>query len=109
MSDDRIGALRHRLILEQAVRGDDGGGGVTESWVEVATLWGAIHPLTGGERNKADRIAGDLTHEIIIRYRNDIIPAMRFRMGSRVFHILARFDPEEQRRRLKCFCEERDL
>jgi NAD(P)-dependent dehydrogenase (short-subunit alcohol dehydrogenase family) len=38
-----------------------------------------------------------------------VTPAMRFRLGPRVFHILAAIDEDERRRWLRCRCEERDL
>ena len=47
--------LRHRLTLEQLERVSDDGGGFTESWVEVATLWCDLRPLAGSETVEADR------------------------------------------------------
>ena len=38
----RIGDLRHRLVLEQSVRQDDGAGGADETWVVVEELWAAL-------------------------------------------------------------------
>ena len=104
-----IGALRHRLALERAVRTPDGGGGVTESWVLEADVWGSIRPLSGEERLEADRVSGRVSHEIRIRYRANVVPAMRLRQGTRVFHIVAVLDDDERRRWLTCRCEGRDL
>jgi SPP1 family predicted phage head-tail adaptor len=105
----RIGALRHRLTLESAARTPDGGGGASESWIAVADIWAAIIPRSGSERTSAEAIRGDITHEVWIRYRSDVVPAMRFRQDARVFHIAAVMDAGGRRRRLKCLCEERDL
>ncbi len=104
-----IGALRHRLVLEAPERVDDGGGGVTLTWVQVATLWGAIKPLSGLEVFAGDRLTGRLTHEIRIRYRSGVTADMRFRQDTRVFQIVASVDIEERHRWLRCLCEERDL
>jgi SPP1 family predicted phage head-tail adaptor len=46
---------------------------------------------------------------VVLRYRQGVVPAMRFRKATRIFHILAVIDVEERRRWLKCLCEERDL
>ena len=104
-----IGELRTRLTLEAANRTDDGGGGADVVWETVAEVWAAVRPIGGGERFKLDRVAGRLSHEIIIRYRSDVKPEMRFRAGTRVFDIRAAFDPDEHRQWLRCLAEERDL
>jgi len=101
--------LRHRLTLEELSRVADDGGGFTESWVTVATLSADLQPISGGEMVEADRLAGTITHEIVLRYRAGVMPAMRFRQGTRIFRILAVIDVEERRRWLKCWCEEREL
>jgi SPP1 family predicted phage head-tail adaptor len=101
--------LRHRLTLEELERTEDDGGGFAEDWVERAELWADLRPLAGSETVEADRLAGSVTHEVSLRYRAGVVPAMRFRLGARVFHIVAVIDVEERRRWLKCLCEEREL
>lgn len=105
----RIGALRHRLVLERAERAGDGGGGANVTWVEEATVWAAIRPLSGGEAFEAGRRSGRHTHEITMRYRAGVDVSMRLRKGTRVFRILALEDVGERGRWLKALCEERDL
>lgn len=109
MSHPMIGTLRHRLTLEVASLTSDGGGGAAESWVTTDTLWAAIAPMKGSEDVLAERIAGQISHVIHVRYRSDITPAMRFRLGDRVFEIGAVIDVGERRRFLECHCRERDL
>lgn len=109
MTGPGIGSLRHRLLLERSERTGDEGGGASEVWVEEAALWAALRPLTGEERVTADRIAGRVSHEITLRYRQGVTPAMRFRAGARVFHIGAVIDVDERHAWLKCLCIEDDL
>ncbi len=110
MSDTiRIGDLRHRLLLEEPLRAPDGAGGAIESHALVAELWGHVRPVSGAERLTADRIAGRITHEIWLRHRVGVAPAMRLRLGARVFDIRAVLDIEERRRWLKCLVEEQEL
>lgn len=109
MSGEGIGALRHRLVIEAVQTTPDGGGGFSESWVEIATVWASIAAKSGGEALQADRVTGTLRHDISIRYRDDVQPAMRFRKGQRVFHILGCENVGERQVMLKCLCEERDL
>ena len=109
MSELTPSALRQRLTLEELERTSDEGGGFTEQWVTVATVFASLRPTGGGERVESGRLAGTVTHEVVLRYRDAVVPAMRFRQGSRIFHILAVIDVEERKRWLKCLCEERDL
>lgn len=60
-------------------------------------------------RARIDRVEGRVTHEIVVRYRGDVVPEMRLRAGTRIFDIRAVFDPDARRRWLKCLAEERDL
>jgi SPP1 family predicted phage head-tail adaptor len=103
-----IGALRDRLTLQSATRVPDGGGGATVSWQAVADLWAAVRPISGDERLRHDAVTGRVTHEVWIRHRGDVVPAMRFTAGSRILEIVAVLDPG-RRNRLKCLCEERHL
>jgi SPP1 family predicted phage head-tail adaptor len=101
--------LRHRLTLEQLQREEDEGGGFTETWVEVAELWADLRPVGGSEAVEADRVAGRVTHEVSLRHRPGVQPAMRFRKDARLFHIVTVISVDERNRWLKCQCEEREL
>lgn len=109
MSSVRIGDLRQRITIETVTLTGDGGGGVDETWVEVAEVWAAVAPLSGAERVEADAISGRLTHEVWMRFRDDVAPDMRFRIDSRIFDIRVVMNTEERQRFLRCFAEERDL
>ncbi len=75
----------------------------------MAALWADLRPSGGSETVEADRLAGRVTHEVSLRYRAGVQPAMRFRGGARLFHILSVIDVDERRRWLRCLCEEREL
>lgn len=104
-----IGELRHRLTLERPERAADGGGGADVSWTEVAEIYGAVEEMTGGEIVIADHISGKRQVIVSIRHRDDVAPAMRFRLGGRLLPIRAVIDPDGKRKHLRCLCEERDL
>ena len=101
-----IADFRHRVTLEERVSVADGGGGATESWNEVATLWAAINQKSGQEREGADRSSPLTRTEITIRYRDGVSTDMRFRQGSKTFNIRAVLDVDGRQRWLKCTCEE---
>ncbi len=105
----RIGELRHRLSIQVESATSDGGGGMSDPWadpVTVATVWGKIEPLTGGERLHALQIEGRLSHRIVIRHRSGITAAMRVVFGARAFNIRAVIDVDERGRFLELLCDE---
>ena len=103
-----IGSLSERFTLEQPVRTADGGGGASVTWQAVAELWARVRPVTGDERLVHDQLSARLTHEVWIRYRTGVAPAMRFRQGTRTYEIAAVLEAKH-RAWLKCLCEERTL
>ncbi len=103
-----IGSLRHRVQLESMTCEPDGLGGASPVWQEIASFWACIEPRSGREAISGGRLAGTVSHHITIRHREGVTPAMRFRLGARIFHILAVLE-DGRKRRLICQCEERDL
>lgn len=109
MSVIKIGELTRRVVLEQISRVADGAGGATETWTAVAAVFASVKALGGSESLAFDRMTGRATHEIVIRYRANVQPAMRFRLDTRIFEILSALDEDGRRRHLRCLVEERDL
>jgi SPP1 family predicted phage head-tail adaptor len=107
MSSPRIGRMRQRMTLQQAVRAPDGGGGATVTWTPVADVWAALVPIGGDERVDADALQGRASHEIWIRFRADAAPQMRFVFGTRVFDIRSVTDVDEAHRFQRCLTDER--
>ncbi|NJM34939.1 MAG: phage head closure protein [Rhodomicrobium sp.] len=75
----------------------------------MGEVWGAVEASSGKEIVGADRVTGEASYTITIRYRPDLTPSMRFRRGTETFHILAVLDKDGRRRLLTCQCERRDL
>jgi SPP1 family predicted phage head-tail adaptor len=109
MTHPSIGSLRHRLTHETSVDTFDDTGGRAEIWTRRADHWAAILSPTGRERATADRLAGTVTHHILVRHCLDIRPSHRFRADTHVYLIHAVLDPVGDRRFLLCRCEQRDL
>ena len=107
-----IGALRERLTLQSPSRTADGGGGAAVTWETVVELWAHVRPISGDERLRHDAVAGRVTHEVWIRHRADVVPAMRITDGGRILDIVAVLDAGSasgRPDRLQCLCEERHL
>jgi len=82
--------LRQRITFEEPVETPDGAGGYTRSFTEVATVWAEMVPYApslGGERNLDRQLQEQVTHRVLIRYRDDITPAMRIHYAGRYFNI----------------------
>lgn len=96
------GALRTEFALEQATVAPDGMGGHTESWSEVATVFGRIEPVTAQSVFGAGQTLETATHRITTRFREDIGSGMRLARAGRMFAIITVHDPDETGRYLIC-------
>ncbi|MFL1495503.1 phage head closure protein [Pseudomonas antarctica] len=87
----RAGDLRHRIRFQKLVSGMDPETmePIEASWVDVATLWAAVNPLSGREFIQAKAAQSEEVGRIVIRYRSDIKAAMRGIEGDRVYNIQA--------------------
>lgn len=102
----RAGTLRHRVTIQTLARTADDGGGYTEAWSNVATVWARVEPLSGGERWEAQQITANLSHRVAMRYRNDVTANNRLLFGARRLRIDAVIDVGERREQLEILCEE---
>lgn len=101
------GRLRHRITIESQSTVSDGQGGNTATWGTLATVWAAISATGGREFQAARQSRPTLSHEITMRHRSDVTPAMRVKLSaSRVFGIVAVIDPDETRTATVLHCEE---
>ena len=62
------GRMVKKLYFQTKTETGDGAGGVAVSWADNFYLFGTIEPRRGRERFFAQRIEGDVTHVITVRY-----------------------------------------
>lgn len=113
MKRQRIGRLRHRVTFEKpdgpaATRAASGQ--LVEDWVDVATVWASVEPLSGRELFQARQVQADVTHRVYVRYRDDVrANAARWRLvhRGRTFAIVSAVDLVERERFLELLCVER--
>ena len=84
-------------LCNRPSRTADGGGGAIVTWEPVAELWAAVRPISGDERLRHDAVTARVTHEVWIRHRADVVPAMRFVAGPRILDIVAVLDSRPPR------------
>jgi SPP1 family predicted phage head-tail adaptor len=105
MSDP--GRLKDRLVLEAPVETPDGAGGVTRGYIGAATLWAALIPISARTDVAAASLAAAVTHRIVIRRGPEVTVQHRFRLGARIFRVVAVREEDAERRFLTIHAEER--
>lgn len=101
-----VSDLRDRVTIEMATRVGDGVGGAASSWIELATVWASVTPLTGREVATGERVEAHQGYRITIRYRNDVTTAMRVIWAGRTLNIRSLADPDGRMRWLELTVEE---
>ena len=87
-----IGELNQRVgILAQTLT-PDGGGGYTEVWNVIATLWADVEPRVGAGVFAADAIQPRVQHRVTIRRNAAVTPGMRVMTGAATLAIDAILD-----------------
>lgn len=66
------GELDQRVTFRREVNVDDGMGGSSTTWEDVATVWAKVRPMSGTEREHSDRQNVQANYLIVIRPRSDI-------------------------------------
>lgn len=109
------GSLRQRVTIEEPNQDvqNDFGEVVPAPWSAVATIWGAVEPLSGRERwvGESDQRLATATVRIRIRYRQGITPQMRVAHvdnagQTRYYRILEVRNLEMRDREIHLMCEE---
>ncbi|QDV34913.1 Phage head-tail joining protein [Tautonia plasticadhaerens] len=100
--------MNKRVTLQSLTQTEDGQGGFTDSWGNVASTWAEIMPMKGYERMQAMQLQTPLTHKVMIRYRAGVTNAMRLLYGERVLHIKEVINENEEGRFLRLLCVEKN-
>lgn len=86
-----IGAMRHRVTVENPTRATDGDGGYTETWAAAtpSPVWAQIVPATPSaiERVAGNTVEAPITHLVTIRSHSGVTPRTRLMFGSRRFDV----------------------
>ena len=107
----RAGELRHRITLQQAMETRNSFGEVTRTWSDVATVWASVQALSGREYLEAKQLRKAVTTRIVIRWRDDVTPAMRARWSdpagtTHIYDIESVIPDATSRRTLTLMCVE---
>lgn len=81
------GKLRHRVLIQQQVTTRDGDGVEQTAWVDVATVWASVEPLSAREFIQSGQTQSAVTTRITMRQRDGLLPSMRLIHRGEVFNI----------------------
>jgi len=102
----QAGKLRKSIELQRRSTIQDDYGQPQPVWETVATTNAEFELLSGRELIAAQAVQSEVTHNVTIRYRAGITPAMRISYGGRLFNIHAVLDESERHRMLTLLCSE---
>ncbi|NNV07778.1 head-tail adaptor protein [Geobacillus sp. MMMUD3] len=102
----KIGALRHRVLVQQKIKTQNEYGEETEQWLDVLVAWASVNPISGREFFAAEAVNSEVTHKITMRYRGGITPDMRIKFKDRYFRIIAVMNTQEKNIELQLLCKE---
>ena len=102
----RGGRLRERVIVEVRNETLTDSGTPNGGWVEFVSRRAAVREVEGKEGYEGAQSVARQTHEVRIRFVEDVTRDMRVLWRERVLHILA-FVVDEKRREIVMKCEER--
>lgn len=100
------GQLRHRITIQQKTRVQNEYGEEIADWVDVASVWASVNPISGREFFAAEAVNSEVTHKINMRYRSGITPDMRVKFKERYFQIIVVMNLQEKNVELQLLCKE---
>ena len=103
-----IGDRNKKITIQAPFYASDGMSAAvkTGTYFDVATVWGAIWPISSDERTAALSRRVDITHRVNIQYRAKFSTAWRLKYDGRYFSIVGKIDPKEAHKELQFTCKE---
>lgn len=86
------GRLNQRVTLQSKSVTRDAMGGEVITWVDVATVWADVKPLSGKALIAAQQAMSEVTASIFIRLRTDVADDWRVVHGTKIYAISAIID-----------------
>lgn len=102
----RAGTMRKRLTFQKKVETRNSFKEAVITYTDHCTVWGSVLPNAGKKFYEALQATAEVTGEVRIRYRSDIEPTMRIKLGSRCLEILSIVNPQERNRELIIYYRE---
>ncbi len=108
----RAGRMRHRITIQRERNASDPGfvpdgeGGYELEWIDIATVWAEVRPLSVREQGFAAQLQDSRTHQVRLRARNDVTAGCRIMFKGRPFNIVGVMTVDEIKHEMLVPCEE---
>lgn len=102
----RIGDLNKQVTLQYKTKIPDGMGTFVDTWVDTATVWAAIWPISANEIVAANVTSMVVSHRIRIRFRLVLKSSWKIKFGNRYFAIVSIINPNESNKFLDIMAKE---
>ena len=99
--------LKSKVSIIRNGRVSDGYGGYSDEWVTIKECRASIKPLRAKEVQEAQRVQQETTHNIIIRYFDDIQNSDRIKHKEKEYEITSIIDIDNEGVFLELLCVER--
>jgi len=91
-----IGNFKQRVSIERYTTTSDGMGGTTQTYSEVGKVWANIIPLSGKKRLEFGKLDSTVTHEILMRYKEDISDQDRLKYKGKNYTLKFKINEDEE-------------
>lgn len=81
------GKFSHRVLIQQQETTRDSDGVEHTAWIDVATVWASVEPLSAREFIQSGQTQSAVTARITMRYREGMLPTMRLVHRGEIFNI----------------------
>lgn len=81
------GSLRHRVTLQSRVVSRDANGTPINAWIDAATVWAAIQPMSARDFIAAQSVQSRVDTRIVIRWRGDVNATMQVLHDADIYSI----------------------
>ena len=98
--------MRYLVKLQNAENTRDSGGGISQAFKTITRIYANIKPVKADSRYRQGIVTEKVTHEVTIRYTDNISTNYRILFGTRAFNIRGIINVDERDRFLKLLCEE---
>ena len=80
--------LNTRITFQRQTKAPDGMGGMTVSWIDLATVWAKKTTHRSDEAVQAMATTGMAIHNFRFRYRTDVKSSDRIKEGNKYMNII---------------------
>ncbi|HEV7344794.1 MAG TPA: phage head closure protein [Devosia sp.] len=101
-----VGTLTDRVQFKRREMMAEASGGHLALFVPVTSLWARVRSLTGRQGTSADGRAVEISHVVVLRYRQDVKPGDRIVYRGRNLDVVSAADVNGRRAYLSCACSE---